>query len=92
MTYKAIQTFQEKYHAGRVYNDGDPYPAEGHDSTKERIEELSTSKNSYGSPFIAEVVEEVEEKKEEVSESEETVTEIQETETKKGKSTKKSKE
>lgn len=92
MAYKAIKTFQEKYHAGRFYNDGDPYPAEGHESTKERIEELSTAKNSYGYPFIAVIVEEVEEPKEEASKDEETVAEIQAAESKKGKSTKKSKE
>ncbi len=102
MAYKAIQKFQEKYHAGRIYNEGDLYPAEGHESTKERIEELSTAKNSYGYPFIATGVEEVEELKEVASKNEEEEkefpndekkgAEIQASETKKGKSAKKSKE
>lgn len=48
----AIEEFKEKFHKNRIYKANEPYPAKGFKADPERIEELSTSKNKYGRPFL----------------------------------------
>ena len=53
--YKVVRRFQDTKHDSHIYEVGDAYPKEGEKATKARLEELSTTKNSYKKIYIKEV-------------------------------------
>ncbi|MEK3995637.1 termination factor Rho [Psychrobacillus sp. FSL K6-2365] len=55
MAHKVIVRFKENKHDGHIYKIGDEYPVKGKKATKTRIDELSTTDNSYKQIFIEEV-------------------------------------
>lgn len=59
MIYKVIRFFTDRLDNEYAYNVGDTYPHAGKSVSKERIEELASSKNKQGRPLI-EAVEEPE--------------------------------
>lgn len=62
--YKVLETFTEKNHDGTVYLKGGTYPKGDYKTTEKRLEELTTNKNKYKRPFLAEVEAEKEVEKE----------------------------
>ena len=64
MTYKVLKSFADLSDGKHTYAVGDTYPREGVKVSPDRIHELSTSKNSHGTPLIQEA-EELKEVKEE---------------------------
>lgn len=50
--YKVIQTFADLTDFEYIYKVGDVYPRDGYTPSKERIEELSSSKNRLKTPLI----------------------------------------
>ncbi len=55
--YKVIKHFIDLHDSDHSYNEGDIFPREGVDVSKERIEELAGSNNKQHTPLI-ELVEE----------------------------------
>ncbi len=53
--YKVLKYFEDLQDNNRPYNPGDTFPRRGLKPTKERLEELSTSKNRRKTPLIVEV-------------------------------------
>lgn len=50
--YRVVHKFKDLKDNEYVYNVGDIYPREGLDVSKDRFEELKTSKNKIGVPLI----------------------------------------
>ena len=57
MTYKVLKSFADLSDGKHTYAVGDTYPREGVKVSPDRIRELSTSKNSHGTPLIQEAEE-----------------------------------
>lgn len=55
MVHKVVKRFRENKHNGHVYKVGDQYPVKGKKAAKERLDELSSTNNSYKQIFIEEV-------------------------------------
>ena len=70
MAYKVLKSFADLSDGKHTYAVGDTYPREGVKVSPNRIHELSTSKNSHGTPLIQEA-EEFKEVKEETAVSKE---------------------
>lgn len=68
--YRVLVGFCDLIDANHVYVEGDTYPREGMEPTKERIEELLTDKNRRRQPLI-EKVEEVKAEKPKTEDKEE---------------------
>lgn len=56
MAYKVVSSFFDKEDNNRLYEVGQSYPRTGYKPSKERIDMLSTNKNSESTIFIKEVV------------------------------------
>ena len=57
MAYKVLKSFADLSDGKHTYAVGDTYPREGVKVSPDRIHELSTSKNSHGTPLIQEAEE-----------------------------------
>lgn len=57
MAYKVLKSFADLSDGKHTYAVGDTYPREGVKVSPARIHELSTSKNSHGTPLIQEAEE-----------------------------------
>lgn len=57
MAYKVLKSFADLSDGKHTYAVGDTYPREGVKVSPDRIRELSTSKNSHGTPLIQEAEE-----------------------------------
>lgn len=57
MAYKVLKSFADLSDGKHTYTVGDTYPREGVKVSPARIHELSTSKNSHGTPLIQEAEE-----------------------------------
>ena len=57
MCYRVIVSFVDMQDNLHEYGVGDKYPRRGHETTAERIQELSTWENSRGVPLIEKVEE-----------------------------------
>lgn len=57
MAYKVLKSFADLSDGKHTYAVGDTYPREGVKVSPTRIHELSTSKNSHGTPLIQEAEE-----------------------------------
>lgn len=66
--YRVVRNFRDLQDKEYLYKKGDPYPREGYDPTKDRIEYLLGYVDSLDGPGIEMVVEEQEETTEEVEE------------------------
>lgn len=53
--YKVVRRFKEIEHDGHIYEVDDNYPEEGYKTSKQRIVELSTTKNKCKQIFIEKV-------------------------------------
>lgn len=82
--YKVIRNFSDLQDHDRVYNAGDIFPRDGLRVSKERIAELSSSKNRIREPLIEEIPEELERTKADVRRDVKEITPVK-TSNKKGK-------
>ena len=62
--YRALMAFRDM-EDGHIYQPGDPFPHDGREIKKERLDSLATGQNRISSPVIEQVIEDIKEEPEE---------------------------